>query len=677
MQNKIRAALKTLRGNRGSGIVLVLVCMICVSILGTLIMYLSYTGYMFKITERQSKADFYSATTAMDEIRAGVQKAASDSIAKAYKTALINYNNAEYINGTTMEKKFQEEFVDEFKNWTDSSGAKLVNNTVTDTATYNTAVLANFTNGAAVNGENLTGTALITDNSVTLKGVSVTYTDSKGYTTSVTSDIVVSAPSFTYIVSNYSVSGLQSYALIAKEALDTAATGTNKISGSAYAGKMTVQNVTTMDKGTVICKGTVLLTGASGALTTADDIQLWTNRIEVGKRMTGADNTLTLKGSSYVYDDLDLAGTHAAATLSGSYYGFGNSTTKAVESSAIIVNGRNTSLNLSGLSRLMLAGHSFISDANMNTNNTTDILMGESTSVRGNQMAYLVPADCLEGAATNPLAYTGDQPDVSLKTGAAINGKSAGDYGISLKPVYANYPGGIGQHMAYYFMQFDTAAHANAFFKDYFDSKTSTITSYLKQYTTLTSTSGIVQSAGYTIKNTGGEYSLQPLYSGSFTSSAQMQDTFRQLTTTLYEQPSGTNEYSNPYNYFVNTEKVAAVAVQSNFNGVGVVCSGNYAIDGTNTALRVVIASGNVTVYNGVEFKGLIISGGTVTLGQGATVTADDEGVTAAFAASNGAETLGSYLRHGASATGQTNDPGSNTGWNLDKLVTYKNWSKN
>ena len=76
MQNKIRAALKTLRGNRGSGIVLVLVCMICVSILGTLIMYLSYTGYMFKITERQSKADFYSATTAMDEIRACVQKAA-------------------------------------------------------------------------------------------------------------------------------------------------------------------------------------------------------------------------------------------------------------------------------------------------------------------------------------------------------------------------------------------------------------------------------------------------------------------------------------------------------------------------------------------------------------------------------------------------------------------------
>ena len=677
MQNKIRAALKTLRGNRGSGIVLVLVCMICVSILGTLIMYLSYTGYMFKITERQSKADFYSATTAMDEIRAGVQKAASDSIAKAYKTALINYNNAEYINGTTMEKKFQEEFVDEFKNWTDSSGAKLVNNTVTDTGTYNTAVLASFTKGAAVNGDNVdtgTGTALITDNSVTLKGVSVTYTDAKGYTTSVTSDIVVSAPSFTYIVSNYSVSGLQSYALIADTELITGSTDTNSITGSVYAGKMTLQNDMTMDKGTVICKGTMLMKGASAQLTTKNDIRLWTNRIQVGELMRDGTKGLTLNGSSYVYDDLDLAGTGASATLSGSYYGFGNSTTDANKSSAILVNGRKASLNLSGLSRLMLAGHSFISDANMTANNTTDILMGESTSVRGNQMAYLVPVDCLEGAATNPLAYTGDQPQVSLKDNAKINGKALSEYGISLKPVYVNYPGSADQHMAYYFMQFDTAANANAFFSDYFTAKKSTITSYLKQYVTMTSTSGTVQSASYTIKQNGDDYSLVPFYSGSFeTSSAQMISTFNQLTTTLFEKPSAANEYKTPYRYFVDTDKVDTVTGTKTFGNSGVVCNGDYRIDGSNPALRVVIASGDVTVAANVKFNGLIISGGTVTLGSGATVTADDAGVTAAF----GTADLGSYLRHGASGGGKTDDKDSNTGWNLDKLVTYKNWSKN
>ena len=88
MKNKIAAALKALKGNSGSGIVLVLVCMLCVSMLGIMILYLSYTGLLIKVTERQSQENFYDATTAMDEVRAGVQKAASDSIAEAYKTML-------------------------------------------------------------------------------------------------------------------------------------------------------------------------------------------------------------------------------------------------------------------------------------------------------------------------------------------------------------------------------------------------------------------------------------------------------------------------------------------------------------------------------------------------------------------------------------------------------------
>ena len=74
-------------------------------------MYLSYTGLLLKVTERQSKADFYDASTAMDEIRAGVQKYASDAIAGAYKTVLINYNYPDFIpTGSTMEEQFKSEF---------------------------------------------------------------------------------------------------------------------------------------------------------------------------------------------------------------------------------------------------------------------------------------------------------------------------------------------------------------------------------------------------------------------------------------------------------------------------------------------------------------------------------------------------------------------------------------
>lgn len=74
-------------------------------------------------------------------------------------------------------------------------------------------------------------------------------------------------------------------------------------------------------------------------------------------------------------------------------------------SSAILVNGRKTKLDLSGLISMKLAGSAYV-NANPNTNGSganNDIRTGESISIKPSQRAYLVPADNLTFNA-NPVS---------------------------------------------------------------------------------------------------------------------------------------------------------------------------------------------------------------------------------------------------------------------------------
>lgn len=696
MRKRLKNVRSVLRGNSGSGIVLVLVCMLCVSILGVMVMYLSYTGLLLKVTERQSKANFYDASTAMDEIRAGVQKAASDSIAVAYKEMLVHYSDAAYSSNMTA--RFQEAFREQMKSWQTTVNSGTVNllsfANGANTGTYNADVLTSFVTSASAtvtSTSNSSASYNAATNALVLKGVRVTYTDTKNYTTSVTSDITIGMPDFTYVISSYSVSGLPSFALIAGNTLTDGGIKAPTIDGSAYAGQITTSQTgiqpITLKNGTVISRGDISVNGTSVndasplRLVTENSVSLWAKRINVG-----ANSAVNLAGSTYVLDDLDLA-YRAKATLSGSYYGFGNDEKDATKSSSILVNGTGTTLDMYGLSRLMLAGHSFVWDDKNLDLGTAEIMMGESVSVRGNQMAYLAPKSALtnNGSAVtgNPLIYSSsDTLNVALKGDSELISK----YGASLKTIHKNYPGANGQRIAYFFLQFDTPAHANAYFSDYFSSNSSRINDYINDYTTLTSATGTTQAAGYTIvssKDTNGKttYSLGTVPSAALgTGAAQMQSTFGQLTRTLFASSSITDDATTPYTYFVDTTKInsALPSGRTEFTTdgktLGIICRGDYTIDGDiPDTVRVVIATGNVTVAR--DFSGLIIAGGNITLN--ASVSASSETSTAFGAAAtiNGtAYTLGDFLLHGATNTDSAG--GSNSGWNLDALITYRNWKK-
>lgn len=101
-------------------------------------------------------------------------------------------------------------------------------------------------------------------------------------------------------------------------------------------------------------------------------------------------------------------------------------------SSAILVNGKSTTLDLSGLSSMKLAGSAYV-NANPNKNGenaNNDIRTGEAVSIKPSQRAYLVPADNLVFSA-NPVS--GKVFDDKLKTDF-VNAASVDAQGYYLYP---------------------------------------------------------------------------------------------------------------------------------------------------------------------------------------------------------------------------------------------------
>ena len=163
---------------------------------------------------------------------------------------------------------------------------------------------------------------------------------------------------------------------------------------------------------------------------------------------------------------------------------------------------------------------------------------------------------------------------------------------------------------------------------------------------------------------------------------------------TLIDGNTNVAPTTTPYTYIVDTEKIpemtGTVTVQTGsgvmkefYIGnklVGVVVNGSYKINGSadQANLRLVLASGNVEVSH--SYTGLIISGQNIALkGDVLIQQMDTEVLTAIKTAIAGdGEALSSYFLRGVTSDFETlGESGGSGGWNLDNLVTYKNWTKN
>ncbi len=689
------------RDNRGSAIVVVMVAMAFIVILGSILLYLSLVNIQMKNLDRSGKANFYDAESVMNEVRADVQGVVSDAINQAYTDVLNQYND--YDDDDARETDFKKRFFEQLYTMPlDKEAKKGGTLFVADGSGYYPDQLAALIGDVQDAKVILTGSGNVFHagdaSYIKLVNVSVRYIDQKGFETAVSSDIRIEAPTLESVSATVTQSSMPNFTIIAQGDLAGASFSAG-VTGSAYAGTVTVSGtgyqLAVSNSANFVCAGDV--TAETGTvLSFSDDTALWAKGI-ILKNGSG----FTMGGDAYIKNDLNLLGEGAAAVLGGRYFGYGNSSTDPDGSSSIIVNGLRTELDMSAIDTLVLAGRSFV-DYGTQTENGSYVLMGQSVAVKSDQLAYLLPENCLSGV-TNPYPYLEDYDSdpgnsvlqsLVLLDEEVVAGKTLADYGIAAEDILCmrEIVGSEenGTRLIYFCMQFPTAENANAYFADYFTEHAEDIQKYLNIYCA----EGYALDDDLSLGSAGGVYDTADDETGAFdligatgvppTTLEAISDSFSNLCVTLSRADDGGDSgAATPYAYYVDDIQLKALGGSELYYHDGVVkavaSSGDYTVgSGTPDTVHVVIAAGNVTVSR--EFTGLIIAGGNVILK--ADVTADRAAVADALQALEYEVSENWYAyrflnpEHIAPVNSSMDQSGD-YGWNMNALVTYENWAKN
>ena len=509
---------KNKRDDRGSAIVIVIISMALIGILASTILWASYLNYRIKVNDLKVKNSFYSAETVVEQIVAGVKKdVVSAAVNEAYQEVVSNWdalgtdsNRESYFVMAYIEQVEKnlgvgeagrpageydrtklEGFVDgEF--WTEGNSNGFI---VKDVWEDKPPTFKTYEeNRAALNG----------NSSMTIKNICVEFYDSDGLLSIINTDIAIDVPKLRFTQAG-TIDRLYPYVLVGDDGIVTADATTIGINGSIYGG------VDEHDEGGIqigqnshvtVENAAYIISGGDIVIGNLDPVANHANMINQGAELIVRDlssngvgyrtnvyaNGLAINGSHldisgkvFVANDLILSGKSSNVSLAGQYFGYGNVTSTdpeeekdesgnvvtdengntlyvnpAMGSSAIVINGKDSTVDLTGLNTLQLAGRAYVSLSDADdeaTSGKPHILMGESISVKSNQIAYLVPPECvgtLDGKTVigqNPVAtetwsqmvsslseYAEDGRDFRIvdaaKTATKLGGDTLGSYNI-------------------------------------------------------------------------------------------------------------------------------------------------------------------------------------------------------------------------------------------------------
>lgn len=433
-----------LKDKSGSSLVLVMICMSFLILLAGAVITTTITNIYLKSSQKATQENFYQTDSILDAIAAGIQNESSAASASAYEKALGEYNASLTSSGNSLDNKYIKDFLTDMV-------SKLTGGTAYDpnitSYQYLDSVLESYltdeqaksyvrhtadSNGITKGNLVLDGDALI------LKDVKVIkeHDTQKDYETTLTTDIRIEVPT----VSTEAHSEYLNYAILADNQI-LADNGTifAKVNGNMYAG--TVERDATKEDtkaGIVISGGAKLKINADQIITRGDvsvsggsaleigksassdkNAELWAENILTSNSSTGTGgNEVNINATSYIADDMEIAGDDDSVTLKGKYYGYNfvdnysnvvvspapkKLSTKAEYSSSISINGHDDDLLMTGLSELVLAGRTFISKKTTYANdvkplNNPDIELGESLAVKSGQLSYFVGAVTSSGS---------------------------------------------------------------------------------------------------------------------------------------------------------------------------------------------------------------------------------------------------------------------------------------
>lgn len=369
---------------------------------------------------------------------------------------------------------------------------------------------------------------------LTLKNVKVSYKDEKGYQTDIQTDIVINVPDYRF-EGDDTFNQLKNYIVICDDELNVEGKATVGFNGNVYTGGVSSKDTltgakeydyqdgiiassesnVTFDSKTIITRGALnVLTGAKVKVNQAD---FWAKNVllsSVGDPNSTLKSSLDLECNSYVLDDLSVDDNNASVKIGKTYYGYSYNidNTKGLSddkhkqladySSAILVNGRNTLLDASStLSKLVLAGRAFVQrndQSGIVDSSVEDIAMGESASIKSNQVAYLVPdlyitkksGDTYGGH--NPMIYKtsdGSKPEFDSSNPYANYNKDTllndmrDEKGVCYlnesEPVTFNYNNTSGY--VYLYLNFKDDNYANKYFSKFYSTENQDNVDYINE----------------------------------------------------------------------------------------------------------------------------------------------------------------------------------------------------
>lgn len=439
------------KDERGSSLVMTIIAMAFISLLAVAVITLTVTNIRLKLAQKGSQKNFYTTDSIMDEVRAGVDDMVASAAVEAYMEAFSSYGASLSGGSDTLTEKYNKKFLETMIH--DLSGGK---SSYGDSALYyKDEVIQAY---LLENPENLNryilhslhpggdtksyGSLVMQNDTLLIKDLQVTMTENnKSYKTTLTADIRVNIPA----MKADTRSELLNYALLADNQVIANVGGTATVEGGIYAG--TVKRYDTSSEIGILVGGhTTLNVKAEHVVTRGDlfvhggstfsldkfnglDAHLWAENVFTSNK-DGSGNAITLKNGVWnVADDMEIGGVGDTVTVTGDYYGYNYNygydglnaksvSSESKYSSAIMINGQNSNLDMSGLKRLVLSGKTFISKKT-NTGETdervatapsataapimnADIAMGESLTVKGSQIAYYVPNDFVNPTSSAP-----------------------------------------------------------------------------------------------------------------------------------------------------------------------------------------------------------------------------------------------------------------------------------
>lgn len=525
---------KKLNQNReGSSLVSVVIGVLFLSAIGAAILTVA-TRYVVSVyTARNSSNNFYETEGILTEVRTGLIEYASEASEASYKHVLEHY----MAKDKDAKLRYSENYINQLV-------LKLTDRTFFDVASEvnstNTSKSYQAENGASrgkVSRLTKVPEAVKTDLStkedfydfdiqydkekgytLILRNLDIDYTNEADYRSQITTDVVFNTPDYKFD-GDSTFNELKNYLVISDGVLKReGVTSTSKTSftGNIYTGG--AKSKTSTDKpdagisiqrgmkvdfnaDRIISRGSfdvlsgsqIVLNGDSDNAATSVAGDMWVQNIRLKNDPGWSEKTsFKMFENAYVSNDLDIEDDNASVYLAGTYYGFSynekndtSSATNAEYSSAVLVNGLNTSLytnwdpskdktpeaaSVPSLDKLVLAGHTFVERKTGSVTGNDDIVMGESIAAKSDQIAYLVPDDYIAGVEHNPVLPTDYQDKDALLANVktALNNSPLKEYLNTSQPYIENHIRAADADLMYLFLNFKSISLANRYFYDYF-----------------------------------------------------------------------------------------------------------------------------------------------------------------------------------------------------------------